>query len=145
MLLDALPKNALDDVADYLDIPKEKQENFIVISPKNYSSILRSLYLSSYLQESSSSEIIDILTKTTFNDKLPAGVESRVKVAHKVGVYTNPKVTVPTFSDCGIVYVPQRPYILCIMTNTSEENARRHMTDISKMIYDYVSSVNKDN
>lgn len=142
MLLDILPKFAIDDVADYLDIPKQKQGNFLVISPKNYSSVLRSLYLSAYLSRESSNEIIDLLTQTELNDKLPAPIANDVKVAHKIGVYTLPDSKEPTFSDCGIVYVPKRPYVICIMANTNEDNARKYIVDLSKMIYDYVSSAN---
>ena len=140
VLLHALPNGSLNEVADYLDIPQEKEGKFIVISPKNYSSVLRSLHLSAFLARDSSNEILTLLTKTQFTDQLQAGVPKDVPVAHKVGEYTVEGTTTPTVSDCGIVYVPNRPYILCIMTSESRDVAAHHMSEVSKLVYDYVVS-----
>lgn len=135
-----LPDGALEDVFDYLDIPKELDGVLPVVSPKNYSSILRSLYLSSYLDKSSSEEILSTMTMSPFNDKLAAPIPENVKVAHKIGVYDEGNPAKSVFTDCGIVYYPKRPYILCLMDRDTEVNAKKHMTDVSKMVYDYVST-----
>ena len=66
MLLGVLPRGDLDRVYNSLDIPLHTEEQHPVISPKNYSSILHSLFLSSYLPEQYSNEIIAILTKSKF-------------------------------------------------------------------------------
>jgi beta-lactamase class A len=109
-----------------------------VITPKGYSSILRSLYLSSYLTENSSNEILEILTQTAFNDKIPASLPSHITVAHKVGIFNSPGSTERVFADCGIVYVPQRSYLLCIMTSANEVKATEYMQHLSKMVYGYI-------
>lgn len=140
VLAETLPQGAIDDVFDSLDIPKDKTEGVHVISPKNYSSILRSLYLSSFLSRENSNEILSLLTRTNFNDKLPAGAAPDVKVAHKIGVFDLEEAD-RIFSDCGIVYAEKRPYILCIMVNASEEKSREHMVYLSKMIYGYLLKV----
>ncbi len=135
-----LPDGALEDVFDYLDIPKELDGVLPVVSPKNYSSILRSLYLSSYLDKSSSDEILSIMTKSPFNDKLAAPIPKEIPVAHKIGVYDQGNPQKSVFTDCGIVYYPKRPYILCLMDRDTEDNARKHMTDVSKLVFTYVST-----
>lgn len=141
-LIREVPEYGINDVFNSLDIPKERDSGIPVISPKSYSSILRSLYLSSYLRQENSQEILDTLTKTNFNDKLPAGVPNGVPVAHKIGVF-NSNDQQPLFSDCGIVYVPSRPYIICVMTSgADEEKAREHMQLLSKMVYGFVEKVN---
>jgi beta-lactamase class A len=132
-----LPEGAIDDVYDSLDIPKNFADGYPIISPKNYTSILRSLYLSSYLIKEYSNEILDILTRTKFSDMLPAGVDKEIKVAHKIGIYDTQKV----FSDCGIIYVPDRPYTLCIMVKGSQEQSREHISLLSKMAFEYVSKI----
>lgn len=142
VIFSSVPEGTLEDVFDSLDIPKELEGNDPVVTPKNYSSILRSLYLSSYLHEESSNEILNLLTETPFNDKLAAGVPSNIKVAHKIGVHLGGNDLDAVFTDCGIIYVPKRPYILCIMVNEKEEDARKHMTEVSRIVYDYVSGVN---
>lgn len=133
-LASALPERALDDIFDNLDIPKDTQGTLFVISPKNYSSILRSLYLSSYLTKDHSNEILEILTQTNFKDKLPAGVPQDIKVAHKTGVFESEQA----YSDCGIFYPANRPYLLCIMAKSNESKAREYMQHISKMVYEHI-------
>lgn len=134
-----LPEGAIDAVFDTLDIPKDTKNNLPVISPKNYSSILRSLYLSSYLNRDNSNQILEILTETNFNDKIAALDNKNVKVSHKIGVYQSEGV----YSDCGIIYLPNRPYILCVMVNSTEDKAKQHMEYISRMIYGYLTKVSK--
>jgi beta-lactamase class A len=143
ILLRQLHPGSIDDVFKELDIPEDESGNQYVVSPKNYSSTLRSLYLASYITKEDSNEILNILTTSSFDDKLTAGIPNDIKVAHKIGVY-EPKTPndLPVYTDCGIVYVPQRPYILCLMTRSIETDSREYMKDISKMVYDYVTNAN---
>lgn len=141
MLLSILPFGAIDTIFDALDIPKDTKNKLHIISPKNYSSILRSLYLSSSLEKKSSNDILEILMKSRFNDKIAAGLPETIKVSHKIGVFNSKDNPEETYSDCGIVYVPNRPYLLCVMTKSNEEKAREYMRHISKMIYGYITAV----
>ena len=110
LLLSVAP-SSIDSVFDNLDIPKEKEGKYHIISPKNYSSIFRSLYLSSYLSRQSSNEILNILTQTIFNDKIAALPTKDIKVAHKIGVLNSVNSNETIYTDCGIVYVPNgRPH-----------------------------------
>jgi len=143
VLFSVIPDGTLENVFDSLDIPKDAESEGPVVSPKNYSSILRSLYLSSYLTEENSNEILNLLSQTPFNDKLAAGVPGNIKIAHKIGVHTDDTDKGKSvYTDCGIIYIPKRPYILCIMTNENEEDARKHMTEISRIVYEYVAKTN---
>lgn len=126
----------LDEIFDFLDLPKDSTNNLPVVSPKNYASIFRALYLSSYLRPEFSNEVLEILTYTNFHNKIPAGLPKGIRVAHKIGVLRPESM----FSDCGIVYVPDRPYILCAMVRGTEEQANQQISTISKMIYEYVAA-----
>lgn len=137
MLLSIASEESINEVFDSLDIETTKGGKLLTISPKSYSSIFRSLYLSSYLKRESSNEILEVLTRTIFNEQIVAGVPSTVKVAHKIGVFQSTN----THSDCGIVFAPRRPYLLCIMTEADKKKANEYMRHISKMIYGYVAAV----
>jgi hypothetical protein len=44
--------------------------------------------------------------------------------------------------DCGIVYYPYRPYLLCVMTKGSGEikSLETVIQDVSKMVYEEVNT-----
>jgi beta-lactamase class A len=109
------------------------------ITPKLYSNMLRSLYLSSYLRRPLSEIALNIMLYTKYNSQIPAGVPSNVPVAHKIGFYFQEGY----YHDCGIVYVPKKPYILCVMSvNTTQIEANRVISTVSKIVYDYVTTGN---
>lgn len=140
-LASIVPTTTIDNVFDSLDISTNKEGEITVISPKSYSSIFRSLYLSSYLKRDSSNEILNILTRTDFHDMITAGIPDTVKVSHKVGIFNSATNTHRGYSDCGIIYIPQRPYLLCIMAKTDKEQTKKHMQHLSKMVYGYMLAI----
>lgn len=144
LLLKAIRGSEIDDVFDALDIPKTRNEHLRpVVTAKNYSSILRCLYLSCYLTENHSNELLTMLTKTVFQDKLPGKIPKSIKIAHKIGVAEHEGKSINIYTDCGIVYVPKRPFILCAMVEATEPDATRIISDIGKIAYDYITNVNK--
>ena len=140
VLLDVINEETQDDVFDELDLPKTTDGLYPIMSPKSYASVFRNLYLSAYLDYANSNSILSLLTETKFSDKLPAGLPKNVKMSHKIGVFTQPDGQT-VYNDCGIVYVPERPYILCIMAATDEQTARKEMIAYAKMVYSFVSQV----
>ena len=125
-------------VYEALDIDLRTDNKGALVSAKNYSSILKALYFSSVIGKDSSEEILDLLTKTKFSDKLAASVPEDVRVAHKIGDFID-KDGNNGYRDCGIVYVPRRPYVLCMFSVGDEQLARERMQLASKTIYDYVA------
>ncbi len=140
VVFDSLPQGTVERIFDRLDIPKILDQDEPVITAKNYSSILKSLYFSSILSKEDSNKILRMLTQTDFTDRLVAGVTSGILVAHKIGVHTYPKSQDSIFTDCGIIYEPKRPYIVCVMMRGTEEKAKTKIAEISKIIYAYVST-----
>jgi beta-lactamase class A len=135
-----IEKEDFEAVYQGLDIDLHINDEGALLSAKSYSSILKALYFSAVLSKDSSHKILEHLTKTKFPDKLEAGVPRHIPVAHKIGDFlSNDGVT--GFRDCGIVYAPRRPYILCMFSVSDEETARVRMQSISKIIYEYVSSL----
>ncbi|MEK7465278.1 MAG: serine hydrolase [Patescibacteria group bacterium] len=109
--------------------------NFTKINLKTLSNMFLALYNVKYINAANSQQILDYLTNTPFNEKIRDGVPNSILVAHKIGVSKNDE----TFSDCGIVYAPNRNYILCAGFNGgNEEKANEFMKTISRMVYDYV-------
>lgn len=109
------------------------------ITAKEYSRIFRALYSSSYLNRDSSSYLLRVLSETKFNDFLASGIPLDTVFSHKIGEH-DPKMT---YLDSGIVYIPNRPYLLTVMVDSSKsggrEEVKKIMKDISMAAYQYVS------
>lgn len=80
----------------------------------------------------SSDEMIRVMFDQKFNESIPAGLPSTVKIAHKTGSIT--KIN----HDAGIIYPPDRmPYVLVVLTRGIEDQKRAHrlIADISRAVY----------
>lgn len=120
--------------------PKDFLDN--TISVKSYSSIFTQLYNSSYFnQKKTSDDILDLLSQVDWKEGINAGLPKGVVVAHKFGERANLDNNLDQLHDCGIVYYPGNPYLLCVMTRGSDFNElSRTIKDISKMVYDEFDS-----
>lgn len=85
------------------------------LSVQTYESFFRVLYNASYLNREASDWALDILSKSEFRTGLVAGVPPNVTVSHKFGEKSEADGTVQ-LHDCGIIYYPQHPYLLCVMS-----------------------------
>ncbi len=146
VLLSVAPESRLSEVFDSIDIPYEKNQFDPVVSAENYSSILRSLYLSAFLSKEDSNYILEILTRSNFPEGIPQGIPSNVRVAHKIGSHHQDETNLqelPVHTDCGIIYEPLRPYILCVMVQQRAGVAYPLIQQVSAEIYKYISTINK--
>jgi beta-lactamase class A len=139
LIVSKITEQDFEKVYESLDIELTTDNNGAKLTTKGYSSILKALYFSSILDKENSQKILDMLTETRFIDKLPAGVPENIPVAHKIGVF-NKEGKDEAYMDCGIVYIPQRPYVLCMLSKSNEQIAREKMQLISQKVYDFVSS-----
>jgi len=118
-----------------LDIEQNTENGQAVITARSYSSVLKGLYFSAYLNNDGSQELLGYLAKSAATNRLTQRLPSDVPVAHKIGVYNANWAE----SDCGIVYAPKRPYIICAMVGLPEPEASKFIADVSKEVYDFVS------
>jgi beta-lactamase class A len=85
------------------------------LSVRRYAAIFRALYNSSYLNAELSERTLRWLSMSDFKQGLIAGVPEDVVVAHKFGERLT-EDGVKQLHDCGIIYYPDNPYLLCVMT-----------------------------
>ncbi len=110
-------------------------------SARNIASFFRVLYNATYLNEDISEKALQLLTETDFKDGITAGVPAGIVVAQKYG--EREENGIRELHDCGIVYYPKHPYILCIMTKgTNYESLNSIIKDISKLTYEQVKISN---
>jgi beta-lactamase class A len=117
-------------VTDIGQVPK-----YNMINLKTLSNMFIALYNAKYDNVADSQQILNYLDNSTSNDELPAGVPQDISVAHKFGV----NITDQTYSDCGIVYAPNRNYLLCLGSQGApKKTADAFMVEASKAVYQYV-------
>jgi beta-lactamase class A len=101
--------------------------------PRHFAAMLRILYNASYLSIPMSERALELLVRTEFRDGIVAGVPPGVAVADKFGERNDDGVV--QLHDCGIVYMPQRPYVLCMMTEgTAFADLARVIADVSRLV-----------
>ncbi len=128
----------LDDVYNFMGWEFNefgKKPDYEKIHLKILSNMFLTLYNAEYVNVEHSNKILEYLANTPFDDKIAAGLPAGVQVSHKIGVASNQE----TFSDCGIVYAPNRHYVLCLGSNGGDEKmAAKFMAEVSAAVYDYV-------
>lgn len=114
------------------------------ISAKEYSRLLRSLYTASFLTRVNSQYILSTLDNATFAQFLKSGVPEEIPFPHKYGEDDSVRV----YSDSGIVYVPNRPFIISVMVQadptqpyeSEQERVALFMQEIARESYEFFST-----
>jgi beta-lactamase class A len=144
MLSDWLAENVGDEsvrnvMVDLGIVRVDDEVDSLSITPKSYSTILRILYGAAYLSPDYSQRALELLTKTKFDEGITYGVPDGVLVAHKFGIREDPGVNVQ-LHDCGIVYHPGGPYLLCVMTRgKSYKDQAHYIQDVASSVYGEMS------
>jgi len=78
-------------------------------------------------------EMLDIITNTSFEDRLPQPLPEGTRVSHKIGYYGT------TFADAGVVFPRARDardaYLMVVIASgTSELTPRRHAGDVPRYL-----------
>lgn len=118
-----------------IDINKYK-ENEDFLSVKEYATYYRLLFNATYLTKMHSNYALYVLSKSRFKKGIVAGVPDSVTVAHKFGERAYSEGNLKQLHDCGIIYVPNKPYLLCVMVKGSDFMAmEKVISGISKILY----------
>jgi beta-lactamase class A len=148
-LISRLADGVLDKIFHELRLknPQELGRDY-TISSKEYALFYRALYNATYLNRTMSERALALLSKTDFADGLVAGVPHGIVVSHKYGeavVGAGTRDQSVELHDCGIIYHPTSPYLLCVMTrergvdlNAAFERARALVQGISGAVYESV-------
>lgn len=142
-ILSATEPSQIKKVFSSVGVPFVDTKTEPVLRVKDYAGFFRVLYNATYLNREMSELSLEILAMSEYEKGLVAGVPSGVTVAHKFGerslVSKNDGKTVvdqTQIHDCGIVYFPKDPYLLCIMTRGNNFVAQeKAIQELSRFIY----------
>jgi len=88
---------------------------------QEYSTLFRVLYYATYLNKDYSEKALELLAQAEFKQGLVDDLPKNIQVAHKFGEREMGN-GIHQLHDCGIVYYPNRPYLLCVMTRGPDFN-----------------------
>lgn len=148
-LLNHVNQATLAQVYKDLNIPSPDSINGnYTISPEQYLLFFRILYNATYLSRGYSEQALNMLSRTAYTSGLVSGTATSTVVAHKYGEHINSdangNIASVELHDCGIVYGPHLPYLLCVMTTgTSADTLAGVIQHISKVVYQSVSVVSR--
>lgn len=114
------------------------------VTTREYARIFRSLYTANYVNRENSQFLLDILNRAEWKHFLRAPIPETTPFPHKYGIAPERHI----YSDSGIVYVPNRPYLITVMIEASgKENpedeivrVRRTMSALSNMALEYFTN-----
>jgi beta-lactamase class A len=104
-------------------------------TPSDILLVLKKIADTSYTSPQLSAEMLELMTNTSFEDRLPQPLPDGTRVSHKIGSYES------TFSDAGIVFPEessgegQEYYIVVFSEGAAEEKAIEAIQDISQSAY----------
>jgi hypothetical protein len=111
------------------------------LSVYTYAAFFRVLYNASYLGKQLSEWALATLAQSEFRDGIVAGVPPGILVAHKFGEHRDDRTGEVQLHDCGIVYAPEHPYVLCVMTRgTSFEHLDDAIASTSRLVFAEVAA-----
>jgi beta-lactamase class A len=127
------------DVYEDIGIPAPQFGKDYQISVHTFGSFFRILFNATYLDRIHSEKMLEVMTHSGFTQGIAAGLPSEITVAHKFG--TREVGGVRQLHDCGIVYAPEKPYILCVMTQgTDYDMLADFIKDVSETVFKTVTS-----
>lgn len=113
-----------------------------IISVKSYAAFFRVLFNASYLNQEMSEKLLSLLSQVEYQNALVRGVNNpEITISHKFGERTFEATGEKQLHDCGIVYYPQKPYLICIMTRGQDfSKLSSAIAQLSQVIYQFQSS-----
>lgn len=143
LLLQNLNGNFIIRVMKDIGINTMGNMNGDFVSVKDYSGFFRLLYNGTYLNHDMSEKALALLSKVTYNKGLLAGLPKGITVAHKFGERAYADSNLKQLHECGIVYINNSPYLICVMTRgTDFEVLASVISDISAIVYKEATSTN---
>ena len=138
-----IDKNAVNDVFTDLGMQLPVNNEEPKMSTKLYASFFRILFNATYVNRNLSEWALKILSDAEFEKGIRASVPKSIPVAHKFGIEAKSlEAEGQELHDCGIVYYPKIPYLLCIMTEGQNISGLVDFVGgISNLVYKEISNL----
>ena len=123
-----------------LQVPKVRNlDDYVTVG--EYAAFFRILFNASYLSHEYSERALELLVEAEFTQGLKAGLPQGLPVADKFGEWApGGNDDIKQLHDCGIIYYPGQPYLLCVMSRgASYEDLAGVIGDVSRLTFSEVN------
>lgn len=133
MLLRRFAKADVWAYAERLGARASHQGDVFTATPQDLARLLQQLFTAQALPAPQSAFILDLLSRSSFHDRLEAGVPPGTRVAHKIGSLPG------MVHDAGIIWAPGRPFAVVVMNEgvPNEAAAAATVAAIARLAYDF--------
>jgi beta-lactamase class A len=113
-------------------------------TPSDVLRLLQNISDPEFTSEELSGEMLEAMTGTSFEDRIPASLPPEVRVAHKTGSYED------NFGDAGIVFyrdrrgVAKRYYLVVLATGTGAYDVQDTIQSMSLTVYETLADTGGD-
>jgi len=98
-------------------------------TPRDIGKFFSKLYQGDLVNQENREKFFDHLSKTIWEDRIPAGIPEGIRVIHKVGTEMG------VISDAGVI-LGEKPFVLVIMSEgVNESEAKEVLPEIAELIY----------
>lgn len=138
LLIEHIPPREIRNLYRIVGVPDEVLNGPDgTLTVKEYAAFFRILFNASYLSREHSEAALALLASTTFSGGIVSGVPPGVPVAHKFG--EGGDMNEQQLHDCGIVYYPDHPYLLCVMSRGPDiPTLEGVISDVSQFVFERI-------
>jgi beta-lactamase class A len=116
-------KISKDDVYELMPSPT-------TVTTSEITALLENLYSGSYLEEEETDFLLSLMAKTSFDNRVDAGLVKGLAFSHKIGNWAN----TGSWHDCGVVDGPKK-LVVCVMSKgTSFEDFLRVTESVGELV-----------
>ncbi|KND46769.1 MAG: b-lactamase [Parcubacteria bacterium C7867-006] len=139
LLAEEIDDSKMDKVFEALGLGKPQFNVPYPVNVRNYAGFFRILFNASYVNKEYSEKTLEMLSRTKFDRGLTALLPKNIVVSHKFGIRSDNGLN--QLHDCGIVYYPDHPYLICVMSRGgSFEDLSSAIAQISEFVYNQVNN-----
>lgn len=143
LLFDNIDKDSLNEVFSDLGIEfKEDKQTQDFISLKIYSLFFRVLYNATYLNRDFSEKALSLLDEADNSVGLGAALPKDLAISNRYGgrVFAQNNARFFEMYDCGIVYYPEHPYLLCATAESANlTDLKDFLKELGKTVFAEIS------
>lgn len=143
MLAEKIGWGSVQSVADEIGAEQTSIQSPITTSPRDIGLLMQKLYKGEIVSLEASEHILDMLTKSKLNNRIPAKLPKwdpstgkGLRIAHKTGELSGVR------NDAGVVFLDGNPYVIVLMSKNikGEDEGVENLAEMSGLVYQYYAS-----